>query len=1320
MRGRMISKLIFSVACITVLLSINVSGYWDVTPITDNDTPDLGMRLDTTTGDLLWLDNNSNTLYYWDQSTITSIYTGFMSGYAINNQTVVYSYWDGSDYEVATWSSGTTTQRTNNSISDSYPVISGSLVGWMRNLGDWEIVIQNGGLDTQISDNSVPDQGLAINGTDLFWLATNPEARVWRYDGTNAFPVSASGDYACDSLIHDADDDHAVWIATYGSAGDDREIVYYDGSIAHRLTDNSVDDAFPELHENRVVWMGRGGTDGGMDYEIFLYDGGSITQLTENDYQDEYPDVSDTYVAWIQTDPVSPDQRFIMAYDGSTVTQVSSPAYSPDSVRIYNDILYLCLNDGTDKDIYQAQWIPDPTVTPTMTPEPTATITPTVTPMATSMPTLTPTSTPSSPPPVIPSSGPTGLIFLIVAMGFIIGISRHRFNSFRILFIITALISVASVLSPSVGFADWQSECIDCQPAFANLQSDGINIDAAGNTLLAAGFDHLYLLHENGAAWDMETIDTEPATGMFASLQMDSSGFAHISYFDDANNSLKYTRQTTTGWETSIIDATSNMGYFTSLRLDENEYPHIAYGNNSASNAGLYYAWFDGTSWHYETVQNEHVAFYVSLDFDASNESCIAFMDYYDRKLKYATRNAGNWTIESLVTEANCGYSACMVMDLSGLPHILHYCDGLLHTWHDGSDWQTETLTSVWIGSISMRVDSGNILHVTWIDDTALYYSTWDGSTWSTQTVVTETTDEALGWSALQLDSANYPRIAYGDNNSKELRYAEFNGSTWDLSYISRYESPGGYGSTVLDQNGFGHASYIERNFHILRYAWQDAQGWQHMDLDTESYVFYTDIALDANGNVHIGYYSTNPLAFKYTTNSSGDWITTTVATETGQYCHLAVDSADNVHAVFENTFLDGCQYGFFDGVAWTVEPITPLTGSIGGHLDICVSPDGTPHISFLNNADMNLGYGYRTLQGWQLQMNVDDHWWAGENTSIALNSQGYPYIAYNETQYDDNLRLARWNGSSWNIEVLMGDPSWSGSFASLVIDDQDYPHVACVSAHYNRFFYFFESSIGWHVSEGITCGEEPISLNLNSSNQPLIAYQDSQTWDYKFAGYTGSTPPTTTPTPPVTATPTTGATNTSTPTTPNTYTPTLTPTPTIDTPTQTPTLSNTYTPTHTPTQVVDTPTPTPEPTITQTPTPLPTSTPTNTGDCTDTGVEIIMPSQIFETNDVCWCHAKVCNMEATPLDGYPLFVILDVYGSLFWAPSFNTTFDNYLDLYGSFAPGMTSVEVLPEFPWPGGTGSANGIFWYGALTDPAITDLYGTFSSFEFGWQTN
>ncbi|MBN1880477.1 S8 family serine peptidase [bacterium] len=200
---------------------------------------------------------------------------------------------------------------------------------------------------------------------------------------------------------------------------------------------------------------------------------------------------------------------------------------------------------------------------------------------------------------------------------------------------------------------------------------------------------------------------------------------------------------------------------------------------------------------------------------------------------------------------------------------------------------------------------------------------------------------------------------------------------------------------------------------------------------------------------------------------------------------------------------------------------------------------------------------------------------------------------------------------------------------------------------------------------------------------------------------------PTPTPTPTRTPTRTPTVTNTPTgvpPTSTPTRTPTITPTPT---PTWTPTP---VTPTNTPVTPTDTPiTPTNTP-VTPTNTPV---TPTATPECSVLGCTVFMPTNEYTAGVECYCDVLVCNPGSDTYTDIPIFVILDVYGMYFFAPSFGA-FDFYDE---AIPPGLLTIHVLPSFPWPENTGTASGIIWYAAMTNPEITDLFGDLGTFSFGW---
>lgn len=150
-------------------------------------------------------------------------------------------------------------------------------------------------------------------------------------------------------------------------------------------------------------------------------------------------------------------------------------------------------------------------------------------------------------------------------------------------------------------------------------------------------------------------------------------------------------------------------------------------------------------------------------------------------------------------------------------------------------------------------------------------------------------------------------------------------------------------------------------------------------------------------------------------------------------------------------------------------------------------------------------------------------------------------------------------------------------------------------------------------------------------------------------------------------------------------------------------------------------PTPTPPPpTFTPTPRPSGTAQPTNTPNPSWTPtpvpaltVDIVMPSNLYHPGDPFGCSVILTNNGSSTFQNLPLFVILDVYGSLFFLPGYSA-FDYYSV---TVPPGPYTQIVVPTFNWPSGAGNAGNIWWYAGCTNQSFTELFGGYDAYAFGW---
>lgn len=115
-----------------------------------------------------------------------------------------------------------------------------------------------------------------------------------------------------------------------------------------------------------------------------------------------------------------------------------------------------------------------------------------------------------------------------------------------------------------------------------------------------------------------------------------------------------------------------------------------------------------------------------------------------------------------------------------------------------------------------------------------------------------------------------------------------------------------------------------------------------------------------------------------------------------------------------------------------------------------------------------------------------------------------------------------------------------------------------------------------------------------------------------------------------------------------------------------------------------------------------------------DVSVSIKMPSAMFHPGDACGLDIDIENTGSGIYRESFLIVVLDVFGEVFFWPSWGSDLD-YAPV--SIPSGSSSEEILPAFSWPEDTGEADGLFFHTGILTAGSMELLSNIDSYEFGW---
>lgn len=320
---------------------------------------------------------------------------------------------------------------------------------------------------------------------------------------------------------------------------------------------------------------------------------------------------------------------------------------------------------------------------------------------------------------------------------------------------------------------------------------------------------------------------------------------------------------------------------------------------------------------------------------------------------------------------------------------------------------------------------------------------------------VVDTASFLVGDTALAVDAAGRPHVAYHCAAPSVVRYARKDGAIWQIETVDGADSRDI--SLALGHDERPHIAYANDG---LRHAWRTGGDWQIETIDGAPGTGRdASLAIDPTGHPAIAY--TGPQDYPrliYAHIAAGGWQTETIDAAGGAYPSLKFDAAGRPHVSYTRNDLF---YAVNRGDGWEVTAVTvcPIFDSVGSSL--AFDSAGRPNISYSDiisgtiPGTVILRHAYLAGTAW-MTTTVDDNF-AG-NSSLAAGASERMMASYHFGAIPEEmgLRLATRSGGTWSSEIV---ESAAGEFSlglhsSLALDSNEAPYISYIGLHNNELRY--------------------------------------------------------------------------------------------------------------------------------------------------------------------------------------------------------------------------------------------------------------------------
>lgn len=298
-------------------------------------------------------------------------------------------------------------------------------------------------------------------------------------------------------------------------------------------------------------------------------------------------------------------------------------------------------------------------------------------------------------------------------------------------------------------------------------------------------------------------------------------------------------------------------------------------------------------------------------------------------------------------------------------------------------------------------------------------------------------------YTAIGIDSNDYPHIAYQDDSGPRLKYAYYNGTGWVFEYPVTTSATGYDVSMVLDGNDRARILHYDDTLHEGVLTYRESGGtWETFSVALDPYYGRRgSIDLDDLDRTAVSYDGggANKVVAGVGWSIPGTWTYYDVAD--GDIGCTAVQTRDlnlyPLHLAFSDYGTRSMKVARSNAPQWTI--ITLESDVDVGNCAMQLDNDDYEHVMYITDTG-KLQYAAHSNSGWTIETIASDAGPFLRSLSYTRTASGDNHVCYRNT--DDTLTYATDRTGSWVLEVVDPDAA-AGSYCSLALDSNENVHIS-------------------------------------------------------------------------------------------------------------------------------------------------------------------------------------------------------------------------------------------------------------------------------------